>query len=59
MSEPLVVDAIATWKLGLDRWVPVIPTPFDVLATRFAVWPGRGPDPAAAVCEDPISQGVL
>jgi len=34
-----LLQAIATWNLGLDRWAPVMPAAFDVLATRCAVWP--------------------
>ena len=57
-GKSTLLQAIATWKLGLDRWVPVMPAAFDVSATRCAISPGCGPDPAAAVCEDPISQGA-
>ena len=40
----------------LDRPLPVRGHAFE--AFRCAVWPRCGPDPAAAVCEDPISQGA-
>ena len=36
-GKSTLLRAIATWKLGLDRWVPVMPAAFDVLATRWAV----------------------
>ena len=40
----------------LDRPLPVRGHAFE--AFRCAVWPRGGPDPAVAVCEDPISQGA-